>query len=107
MKILRTPDDRFLNLLGYPFDPNYVGVSDIEGGSLRIHYVDEGPKKADSVLLMHGEPSWSYLYRKMIPIIIDAGHRAVAPEVVGFGPSDKPADRSDYTYQRHVDWMQA
>jgi haloalkane dehalogenase len=107
MKILRTPDDRFRNLPGYPFDPNYVEISDIEGGNLRIHYVDEGPKEADPVLLMHGEPSWSYLYRKMIPIIIDAGHRAVAPDLAGFGRSDKPAERIDYTYQRHVDWVQA
>jgi haloalkane dehalogenase len=107
MKSLRTPDDRFRNLPGYPFDPNYVEVSDGEGGSLRIHYVDEGPKKADPVLLMHGEPSWSYLYRKMIPIVLDAGHRAVAPDLVGFGRSDKPVKQEDYTYERHVDWMQA
>lgn len=106
MKTLRTPDDRFRNLPGYPFDPNYVEVSDGEGGSLRIHYVDEGPKEGDPVLLMHGEPSWSYLYRKMIPIILDAGHRAVAPDLVGFGRSDKPTERSHYTYQSHVDWMQ-
>jgi haloalkane dehalogenase len=107
MQILRTPDARFHNLSGYPFDPNYVEVPDGEGGSLRIHYVDEGPKKADPVLFMHGEPSWSYLYRKMIPVILDAGHRAVAPDLPGFGRSDKPAKRHDYTYQRHVDWMQA
>jgi haloalkane dehalogenase len=107
MKILRTPDNRFRNLPGYPFNPNYVEVSDSEGGSLRLHYVDEGPKEADPVLLMHGEPSWSYLYRKMIPIILNAGHRAVAPDLAGFGRSDKPAERGDYTYQRHVDWMQA
>lgn len=106
MKTLRTPDDRFRNLPDYPFDPNYVEVSDGEGGSLRIHYVDEGPKEGDPVLLMHGEPSWSYLYRKMIPIILDAGHRAVAPDLVGFGRSDKPTERSHYTYQSHVDWMQ-
>lgn len=106
MKTLRTPDDRFRNLPGYPFDPNYVEVSDGEGGSLRIHYVDEGPKEDDPVLLMHGEPSWSYLYRKMIPVILDAGHRAVAPDLVGFGRSDKPTERSHYTYQSHVDWMQ-
>ena len=74
---------------------------------MRIHYVDAGPSIADPVLLMHGEPSWSYLYRKMIPIIVDAGFRAVAPDLVGFGRSDKPTDRKDYTYQRHVDWMQA
>lgn len=106
MKILRTPDDCFLNLPDYPFDPNFIKISDNRGGSLRIHYVDEGPKKSEPVLLMHGEPSWSYLYRKMIPIIIDAGLRAVAPDLVGFGRSDKPAQRSGYTYQRHVDWMQ-
>lgn len=106
MKILRTPDDSFLNLPDYPFDPNFIKISDSGGGSLRIHYVDEGPNKSEPVLLMHGEPSWSYLYRKMIPIIIDAGHRAVAPDLVGFGRTDKPAQRSDYTYQRHVDWMQ-
>jgi haloalkane dehalogenase len=106
VKILRTPDDCFLNLPDYPFDPNYIKIPDIEGHSLRIHYVDEGPKRSEPVLLMHGEPSWSYLYRKMIPIIIDAGHRAVAPDLMGFGRSDKPAQRSDYTYQRHVDWMQ-
>jgi haloalkane dehalogenase len=107
MKILRTPDERFENLPGYPFEPNYIEVPDGEGGSLRIHYVDEGARDANPVLLIHGEPSWSYLYRKMIPIIVDAGHRAVAPDLAGFGRSDKPSDRMDYTYQRHVDWMQA
>ena len=107
MKILRTPDNRFENLSDYPFKPNYLNVPDYEGGELRIHYVDAGPSIADPVLLMHGEPSWSYLYRKMISIIVDAGFRAVAPDLVGFGRSDKPADRKDYTYQRHVDWMQA
>jgi haloalkane dehalogenase len=106
MKILRTPDNRFENLPGYPFKPNYVNIPDDEGGELRIHYVDEGPSKAQPVLLMHGEPSWSYLYRKMIPLIVGAGLRALAPDLVGFGRSDKPADRNDYTYQRHVDWMQ-
>ncbi len=107
MKILRTPDDRFRDLPGYPFSPNYLEVSDTEGGSLRIHYIDEGPKKADPVLLLHGEPSWSYLYRKMIPIILEAGHRAVAPDLVGFGRSDKPAATCDYSYERHVYWMLA
>ncbi len=107
MKTLRTPDERFENLPGYPYEPNYEKVPDGEGGSLRIHYVDEGPRDAEPALLMHGEPSWSYLYRKMIPIIVEAGYRAVAPDLPGFGRSDKPADRNDYTYQRHVDWMQA
>jgi len=107
MKILRTPDDSFENLTGYPFKPNYIEIWDSEDQELRIHYIDEGLLDAKPVLLMHGEPSWSYLYRKMIPIITDAGYRAIAPDLVGFGRSDKPADRKDYTYQRHVDWMQA
>jgi haloalkane dehalogenase len=100
MEALRTPDDRFANLPGYPFAPHYTEVD-----GLRIHYVDEGPRTAPPVLLLHGEPSWSYLYRKMIPIITAAGHRAVAPDLVGFGRSDKPVRREEYTYQRHVDWM--
>lgn len=103
METLRTPDERFANLPGYPFAPHYVTL---EGG-LRVHHVDEGPSGAPPVLMLHGEPSWSYLYRKMIPIIAAAGHRAVAPDLVGFGRSDKPAQREDYTYQRHVDWMRA
>jgi len=107
MKALRTPDERFKNLKDFPFEPKYAEVPDGEGGFLRIHYIDEGPRTADPVLLMHGEPSWSYLYRKMIPILIEAGNRVVAPDLVGFGRSDKPAQRSDYTFQRHVDWMQS
>ncbi len=106
MKVLRTPDERFENLPGYPFAPHYAEVPDGEDGTLRIHYVDEGPRDAEPVLLMHGEPSWSYLYRTMIPVITNAGHRAIAPDLVGFGRSDKPAERDNYTYQRHVDWMQ-
>lgn len=100
MEILRTPDEAFSNLPGYTFPPHYVDV-----GEVRIHYVDEGPRTSSPVLLLHGEPSWSYLYRKMIPIIVTAGCRAVAPDFVGFGRSDKPARREDYTYQRHMDWM--
>jgi haloalkane dehalogenase len=107
MKVLRTPDERFRNLPCYPFDPHYVEVPDGEGGNLRIHYLDEGPGNADVVLLLHGEPTWSFLYRKMIPIVVKAGHRAIAPDLVGFGKSDKPASRNDYSYQRHVDWMLA
>lgn len=106
MQILRTPDDRFSNLVGYPFEPNYIEVSDSEDGVLRIHYIDEGPKAAEPVLMMHGEPTWSYLYRKMIPIVTKAGFRVIAPDLVGFGKSDKPSKRSDYTYERHVSWMQ-
>lgn len=98
--VLRTPDERFADLPGYAFEPHYVEV-----GGLRIHTVDEGPREAAPVLMLHGEPSWSYLYRKMIPVLTAAGHRAVAPDLVGFGRSDKPVHREDYTYQRHVDWV--
>lgn len=107
MDVLRTPDSRFENLPGYPFKPNYLTLDDSEGGQLRVHYLDEGPADAAPVLLLHGEPSWSYLYRKMIPTLVAAGHRVIAPDLVGFGRSDKPSKRTDYTYQRHVDWMQA
>ena len=105
MKALRTPDDQFDNLKDYPFEPNYLTVDDGEGGNLRVHYLDEGPATAAPVLLMHGEPTWSYLYRHMIPRFVTRGHRTIAPDLVGFGKSDKPSLRSDYTYQRHVDWM--
>ena len=104
MQILRTPDARFVGLPGYSFEPNYVDV-DAGGATLRVHYVDEGSKTAPVVLLLHGEPSWSYLYRHMVPVLTAAGLRAVAIDLVGFGRSDKPADRADYTYQAHVDWM--
>lgn len=105
MKFLRTPDECFKTLPGYDFQPNYLQVDDTDGGSLRVHYIDEGPKDSEGVLLMHGEPSWSFLYRKMIPIISGAGYRVIAPDLMGFGRSDKPAQQRDYTYQRHVDWM--
>ena len=107
LEVLRTPDERFANLPGFAFEPHYVEVPDHEGGRLRVHYLDEGPREAAPVLLMHGEPSWCFLYRKMIPVITRAGLRAVAPDLVGFGRSDKPSMRTDYTYQRHVDWMTA
>ena len=100
MEILRTPEERFSNLPGYPFKPHYL-----EADSQRIHYVDEGPPSAAPVLMLHGEPSWSYLYRKMIPVFVSAGLRAVAPDLVGFGRSDKPPNRQDYTYERHVYWI--
>jgi len=103
MEVLRTPDERFANLPGYAFAPHYVALA----GGLRVHFVDEGPRHAAPVLMLHGEPSWSYLYRKMIPPIVAAGQRAVAPDLIGFGRSDKPVRREDYTYQRHVDWMRA
>ncbi len=106
MQSLRTPDERFADLDGYPFSPNYVDVDDQDGGSLRVHYLDEGPADGPVVLCMHGEPSWSYLYRKMIPPLVEAGMRVIAPDLVGFGKSDKPSEKSDYTYERHVAWMQ-
>jgi len=101
LKALRTPENRFESLPGYDFEPHYVNVD-----SLRMHYVDEGPQDADPVLLLHGEPSWSYLYRHMIPPLAAAGHRVIAPDLIGFGKSDKPARKSDYSYALHVDWMQ-
>jgi haloalkane dehalogenase len=105
MQTLRTPDERFESLPGWDFEPHYATVDAGDGGELRVHYVDEGPADAAPVLLLHGEPSWSYLYRKMIPVFVDAGYRAVAIDLVGFGRSDKLASGDDYTYQRHVDWV--
>lgn len=105
MDVLRTPDERFTGLADYPFDPHYLTVTDADGTALRIHYVDEGPRDAAPVLLLHGEPSWSYLYRKFVPDLVARGHRVVAPDLIGFGKSDKPAERTDYTYERHVAWM--
>ena len=99
--VLRTPDEQFRDLPGYGFAPRYVAVGD----GLRMHYVDEGAPDAPVVLLLHGEPSWSYLYRKMVPVLVDAGLRAVAPDLIGFGRSDKLASRSDYTYASHVAWV--
>jgi haloalkane dehalogenase len=99
--VMRTPDERFSALPDFPFEPHYAEVGD----GLRVHYLDEGPFDAAPVLLMHGEPSWSFLYRKMIPGLVAAGHRCVAPDLIGFGRSDKPGDMADYSYRRHVDWM--
>jgi len=101
MEILRTPDERFANLPGFPFAAHYVDV-----GGVRMAFVDEGPPEAAPVLMLHGEPSWSYLYRKMIPLFADAGHRAMAPDLIGFGRSDKPAAQDDYTYARHTEWVE-
>ncbi|MGH9207909.1 MAG: haloalkane dehalogenase, partial [Acidimicrobiales bacterium] len=111
MRALRTPDESFAGLPGYGFDPSYAQVDDLDGGTLRVHYLDEGPTNGvatgETVLLMHGEPSWSFLYRKMIPVLTAAGIRVIAPDLVGFGRSDKPTERSDYTYARHVEWMRS
>jgi len=92
MKTLRTPDERFAGLPDWPFEPHYADIADGEGGTLRVHYVDEGPVDAAPVLLLHGEPSWGYLYRTMIPPLVAAGHRVIVPDQVGFGRSDKGAD---------------
>lgn len=105
MRALRTPDERFDALPDYPFLPRYVEVSTTEGDRLRMHYVDEGPREAAPVLLLHGEPTWSYLYRKMIPIFAQAGHRVLAPDLIGFGKSDKPVRADAHTYARHVAWL--
>jgi len=104
--ILRTPDARFENLPDWPFAPHYTDITDADSGQvLRMAYVDEGPRDGLPVLLLHGEPSWSYLYRHIIPKLVTTGHRVLAPDLIGFGRSDKPADRDDYTYERHVAWL--
>jgi len=100
MNTIRTPDDRFENLPGYDFAAHYTEVD-----GMRVHFVDEGPADGNIVLLLHGEPSWSYLYRHMIAPLASAGMRVIAPDLVGFGKSDKPTKKSDYSYARHVTWM--
>lgn len=107
MDRLRTPDDRFVGLPDFAFEPHYAEVTDPTGGAaLRVAYLDEGPREAaETVLLLHGEPSWSFLYRHVIPVLTGAGHRVIAPDLLGFGRSDKPTPRSEYTYARHVEWM--
>ena len=100
MQALRTPDERFNDLPDYDFDPHYVEIS-----GLRMHYVDEGPRSSPQVLMLHGEPSWSYLYRRIIPPVVATGSRVIAPDLIGFGKSDKLAIREEYTYQTHMDWL--
>ena len=100
MKTVRTPDERFEDLPDYNFEPHYANVD-----GLRMHFVDEGREDGDPVLLLHGEPSWSYLYRYMIPPLASTGLRVIAPDLIGFGKSDKPVEKSDYSYARHVAWM--
>jgi len=107
MDALRTPDARFADLPDFPWEPRYLDVPSGDGGTLRMAYIDEGPRDAPLVLMLHGEPSWSFLYRKVIKVVLAAGLRAVAPDLIGFGRSDKPTRREDYTYQRHVDWVRA
>lgn len=101
MIILNTPEEAFADIPDYPFEANYLDIGD----GLMMHYVDEGPPNGDVVLLLHGEPSWSYLYRKMIPVFVQSGFRVLAPDLIGFGKSSKPVEQSDYSYALHIDWM--
>ena len=105
MECKRTPDECFDGIEGFSYAPHYTAVDDCDGGELSIAYIDEGPTDGPVVLLMHGQPVWSYLYRYMIPPLLEAGFRVVAPDLVGFGRSDKPTKIEDYTYARHVAWM--
>ena len=105
MDVLTTPDSRFENLAGYPFAPHYLEVAASDTQPLRMHYVDEGPADGPPIVLLHGEPTWSYLYRTMIPPLADGGHRVLAPDLIGFGRSDKPSRIGDYSYLRHVEWV--
>jgi haloalkane dehalogenase len=104
MKLLRTPENRFHNLSGYNFQSHYLNIP-FEGQEIRMHYLDEGDKSGETVLLLHGQPSWSYLYRKVIPNLIEAGFRVVAPDLIGFGKSDKPSKISDYSYSKQEEWL--
>ena len=105
MKVLRTPNKCFDKIKGYPFKPIYTDISSNDGTELRIHHIDEGPENAPILLAMHGQPVWSYLYSKMIPILNKNGVRVIAPDLIGYGKSDKPSSREDYSYQNQVDWM--
>jgi len=107
VETLRTPEERFAGRAEFPYSPRYCELDDDEGGRLRVAWVEDGPADADPILMLHGEPSWSYLYRKMIPILAAAGHRVICPDLVGFGRSDKPTQQHDHTYARHVEWMRA
>ncbi|HYA67840.1 MAG TPA: haloalkane dehalogenase [Acidimicrobiales bacterium] len=103
--VVRTPDDRFVELAGYPWAPNYTLVEARRIAPVRMHYVEAGPPTGDVVLLLHGHPTWSYLYRKVIAALADAGWRVLAPDLIGYGRSDKLTERTDYTFGRHVQWM--
>ena len=107
MKVLRTPETSFASIRDYPFEPHYTNVMTEDGATIRIHHIDEGPSDGPAVLCLHGQPVWSYLFRKMIPYLTGAGLRVICPDLVGFGKSDKPAAREDYSYERQVEWMGA
>lgn len=107
MQVVRTPDERFANLPQFGYAAQYSETDDADGGTLRVAWVQDGPASGDPVLMLHGEPSWSFLYRKMIPTLAAAGHRVICPDLVGFGRSDKPTEVADHSYARHVEWMRA
>src|SRR5437870_13350636 len=107
MQTLRTPEERFTELPGFDHEPRYAQVPDGEDGDLRIAYVEAGPADGPPVLLLHGEPTWSFLYRSMIPVLADAGLRVLAPDMIGFGRSDKPTEVADHSYARHVEWIRS
>ncbi|TNC27412.1 alpha/beta fold hydrolase [Amycolatopsis alkalitolerans] len=107
VRLLRTPEDRFTDLPDFDFPALYADIENPRDGIVRVAYTEAGPPDGPVVLLLHGEPSWSFLYRTMLPVLADAGLRAIAPDLVGFGRSDKPADVADHTYARHVEWMRA
>lgn len=107
MDVLRTPDERFRDLPGFGHPPSYAEVPDADGGSLRMAYVETGPPDGPVALLLHGEPSWSFLYRDVLDVLAGAGVRAIAPDLVGFGRSDKPTSMKDHSYARHVEWVRA
>lgn len=102
--VFRTPDDRFVALNDFPFEAHYLSINDPDLGELRIHYLDEGPRDGETIVLLHGQATWSYSYRDMIPQLTAAGYRVVAPDLIGFGRSDKPTDWRQHTFQKHVDW---
>jgi haloalkane dehalogenase len=105
--VLRTPDSQFASLTDFPFAPHYVEIKDPDLGALRVHYLDEGPADGEVIVLLHGQATWSYSYRDMIPVLTAAGYRVVVPDLIGFGRSDKPADWNEHTYQKHIDWLTA
>jgi haloalkane dehalogenase len=105
MKVLTTPGEVTTALADYPFASNYLGVPDGEGGRLRVHYLDEGPPTGQPVVFLHGNPSWSYIWRKQVPAVTALGYRAIVPDLVGMGLSDKPSGLGDYSVARHVSWM--
>jgi len=106
MDKLQTPDNCFSNLADYPFSPNYVDLDDFEGGTVRMHYVDEGTRDSGVVVMIHGNPTWSYMWRKLIPQLSAAGFRAIAIDLIGMGRSDKPTKMSGYTIARHEKWVE-